>query len=171
MKSYMNFSYNIDKELKDKILNEDVLNEKEKRFFKYFMQNKTLDEIAKETNYSQRTISYKKKEIYMKIEKNYFNNMKILKKNYYKVYVLLFPNKKVYIGSSGNLKNRWRNGEGYSNQPKIYSAIQEFGWENIKKYIIYSNLTIQEAERKENETIVLYKSYMEDYGYNDKIID
>lgn len=171
MKKLMNFTYLVDKNLENKILTETKLSYKEKEFFKYFMQEKNCNEISTLMNCSLRTTQYRKREIYKKIKKFYNEEISEYElMNDYKVYVLLFPNNKVYVGSSKNLKQRWNNGLGYKNQPVLYKAIQDFGWENIKKYVIYSNLTQEEAEKKENETIVIYKSYMEEFGYNKSIL-
>lgn len=53
------------------------------------------------------------------------------------IYKLTFPNGKVYIGCTCDTKQRWA-GAGcfYRNNKKLYQAIQEFGWENIKREII-----------------------------------
>lgn len=52
------------------------------------------------------------------------------------VYKLIFPNGKFYFGSTHDIKERWRgNGDGYRDMA-VYSAIKEFGWENIKKEIV-----------------------------------
>ena len=73
--------------------------------------------------------------------------------NIYTVYRLIFPNGKVYIGKT-KLKpeKRWKKGEGYRSQ-KVYSAIQEFGWDNIQKEIIENKLTKKEAEDLEAKYI------------------
>ena len=57
---------------------------------------------------------------------------------YYKryLYKMTFPNDMVYIGTAYDIEERWKNnGSGYRGQ-KVWSAIQEFGWENIKKEIL-----------------------------------
>ena len=54
------------------------------------------------------------------------------------VYKMTFPNGKVYIGSTGNIKERW-SGKGIKYRGmKVYEAIQEFGWDSIKREIIIS---------------------------------
>ena len=43
----------------------------------------------------------------------------------------------VYIGCTYDIKQRWAgNGAHYRQLPKVYAAIQEFGWENIEREII-----------------------------------
>lgn len=88
-------------------------------------------------------------------------------KKIYKVYLLTFPNNKKYCGyTSQELKNRWNNGRGYDKCPLVHRAIEKYGWENIKKELIFSSLIQQEAYDKEKETIKLFKLTNPKYGYN-----
>lgn len=84
----------------------------------------------------------------------------------YVVYRHLFPNGKSYIGitSARPCYRRWKHGEGYRNQRKVYNAIKKFGWGNISHEIIANNLTLDEANRMEQELIAKYDSINE--GYN-----
>ena len=85
--------------------------------------------------------------------------------NKYKVYIHIFPNKKVYIGiTSQKEKRRWNNGNGYKNNEYMTNAIQKYGWENIEHKILFTDLTKEEAEQKEIELIAFYKSYQKEYG-------
>ena len=85
--------------------------------------------------------------------------------NNFCVYKHSAPNEKVYIGITGREPiERWRNGNGYVDQPKFYKAILKYGWENIKHEIIYSSLTMEEACEKEKELIKKYDSVKN--GYN-----
>lgn len=87
--------------------------------------------------------------------------------NNYKVYIHIFPNKKVYIGiTSQKEKRRWNNGNGYKNNEYMTNAIQKYGWENIEHKILFTDLTKEEAEQKEIELIDFYKSNQKEYGYN-----
>ena len=89
--------------------------------------------------------------------------------NDYKVYKLTFPNNKVYIGQTKNtLKHRFgKNGIGYRNCLKVYNAIKKYGWDNIKKEILYDNLNLYEANELERKLITeYYKSNIDEYGYN-----
>lgn len=82
------------------------------------------------------------------------------------VYMLTFPNKKVYIGQTTNPIYRWNNGNGYKYNTEMYNDILYYGWKNITKTILYKDLTRGEARRKEKELIVLYKSNQAPFGYN-----
>ena len=86
--------------------------------------------------------------------------------NAYTVYMHVFPNGKRYIGITYQAVNRrWREGEGYKGQA-VYDAIKKYGWENIEHLILYEGLTKEEAEQKEIELIVLYKTKSHENGYN-----
>lgn len=85
----------------------------------------------------------------------------------YKVYMHIFPNKKVYIGvTKQKPENRWRNGTKYTNNEYMENAIKKYGWINIKHIILYDNLSKEEAEKKEIELIKEHKSNIREYGYN-----
>lgn len=86
-------------------------------------------------------------------------------KNNYTVYEHIFPNGKRYIGvTKQSVNKRWGNGNGYKDCPKVYGAIQKYGWENVKHNILYEGLTKTEAESKEIELIAFYNTTKE--GYN-----
>lgn len=85
----------------------------------------------------------------------------------YCVYKHTSPNGKVYIGiTSVNPIDRWANGNGYRHNLYFTSAIKKYGWENIKHEILCENLHKEEAEQKEIELIMLYKSNQKEFGYN-----
>lgn len=95
-------------------------------------------------------------------------------KEYY-VYKHIFPNGKVHIGiTSIKPEYRWNNGNGYLNkkkdgtysQPLMARAVIKYGWENIGHEILFSGLTKEEAEIKEQELITEYKSDNPKFGYN-----
>ena len=84
------------------------------------------------------------------------------------VYQHTTPSNKFYIGitSSNDPNERWKDGKGYSPRNKrspsaFYKAILKYGWENITHEILYSNLTLEEASKKEKELI---KSLREKHG-------
>lgn len=53
------------------------------------------------------------------------------------VYKLTFPNGKAYFGVTRDIYNRWgNNGNQYRGQ-KVFEHIREYGWNNIKKEILY----------------------------------
>lgn len=71
------------------------------------------------------------------------------------LYRMTFPNGMVYIGTAWDIASRWANrGSQYRGQ-RVWDAIQEFGWENIKReillYIPYNGKRddlIREEERR-----------------------
>lgn len=86
----------------------------------------------------------------------------------YTIYKHIFPNNKIYIGitTKKNMKERWRNGRGYSHNDLMMKAIKKYGWKNIEHEILYENLEEKEAKQKEIELIARYKSNDRKYGYN-----
>lgn len=85
----------------------------------------------------------------------------------YIVYVHCFPNNKKYVGITGrSLHERWRDGGGYSSQDKVASAINKFGWENVKHYISDTDFDIADARKAEALLIQKYKADNPSYGYN-----
>lgn len=82
------------------------------------------------------------------------------------VYKHTAPNGKVYIGiTSKSPEQRWKNGNGYSNQ-LFGRAIAKYGWENIQHEIIESNLNECDAKKLEKQLIKKYKSNEKLFGYN-----
>lgn len=179
------YNYDIDKELYNFIIKHAMFNsaKQEKIIFKKLVEHKTCKVIAQETGLSERTIQRRRGEIYDKIEQYLPSELKIdkhLRTNYKKprptisvrkptfvVYILIFPNNKVYIGQTFDTKTRWcSNGIGYKQNKEMYKDIQEYGWENITKRIIFKNLTLQQSLDKEKEMIIHYKSNIPKYGYN-----
>ena len=85
----------------------------------------------------------------------------------YSVYKLTAPNGKVYIGiTSRDPKIRWNSGNGYKYNKHFYDAIQKYGWKNIKKDVMYSDLSQEDAYRLEIELISKYRSNDREFGYN-----
>ena len=85
--------------------------------------------------------------------------------NNYSVYKHIFPNGKVYIGiTCQEPMKRWSGGSGYRGQPKIYNAIQYYGWRNVAHEILFTGLSKEEAEAKEIELIARCDSIKR--GYN-----
>ena len=77
-------------------------------------------------------------------------------------------NGKMYIGQTCQKPEyRWgKNGEGYKKCPAFYIAIQKYGWDNFEHIVFLSNLTMEEANLKEQELITLYKTTQKEFGYN-----
>lgn len=151
---------------------------KEKEIFDLLYQGYPCHIIADKTGYSETTIKRRRKSIYEKIKQiltiNGINikDCTVTHKNdqnepLFCVYMLLFPNNKVYVGQTINTKNRWgKDGNGYIAHKEMYEDIQKYGWENIKKEIVYDDLTYNESLEKEKELIIQYRSILPAYGYN-----
>ena len=74
----------------------------------------------------------------------------------YKVYVHTFPNGKKYVGlTMQEPRKRWENGRGYKKCPKVWSAIQKYGWSSVKSEVVANGLTKEEAEAMEIELTYL----------------
>ena len=72
----------------------------------------------------------------------------------YCVYVHEFPNGKRYVGITGtDPEKRFIGGTGYKNQPKVYRAIEKYGWGNINHRIIISGITKEQAQGLERYLI------------------
>ena len=83
------------------------------------------------------------------------------------VYIHTSPSNKVYIGiTSQDPLKRWGNGSNYKAHRYFYSAIQKYGWNNIKHEILFTNLTESEAKQREVELIAKYQSNNRNFGYN-----
>lgn len=75
-------------------------------------------------------------------------------------------NQKVYIGITGQKPYvRWNNGIGYHGS-YFANAIKKYGWNNFEHIILFSNLTKEEACKKEQEFINLFNATDSNYGYN-----
>ena len=83
------------------------------------------------------------------------------------LYVHITPANKLYIGiTSQTVNERWENGKGYSGSPHFYSAIQKYGWDNIKHIVLLENLSKEVACECEKYLIAKYKTTNREYGYN-----
>lgn len=70
---------------------------------------------------------------------------------------------RVYIGQTNDIKIRWKP-SAYRSCSAFYEAILKYGWENFEHEILYSNLTLAEANKIEEELIAKYDSI--DNGFN-----
>ena len=89
----------------------------------------------------------------------------------YTVYKHTTPSGKVYIGiTKQKPEHRWNNGNGYRQNKHFYSAIQKYGWENIKHEIIcQAPMSASQAGAVEKSFIALYDSTNPSKGYNHSI--
>lgn len=85
----------------------------------------------------------------------------------YIVYIHITPSDKKYVGiTCQGAEERWRNGNGYKKNQPFYNAIKKYGWNNIKHIIVVQNVSYDEAAKKEQELISLYKTTDKNFGYN-----
>lgn len=85
----------------------------------------------------------------------------------YTIYMHISPSNKKYIGiTKRNPKYRWNNGNAYQENNYFKNAIKKYGWNNFQHIILFTNLTKEKAELKEQELILKYKSTNENFGYN-----
>lgn len=87
--------------------------------------------------------------------------------NLYCVYCHInLVNNKKYIGiTKQRPQDRWReNGKGYQGQTKFWNAIKKYGWDNFEHIILFTNLTLEEANYKEKELIDYFDTIKN--GYN-----
>lgn len=76
-------------------------------------------------------------------------------------------NGKKYIGiTSQKPTRRWQNGYGYRESARFFNAIQKYGWDAFRHEILFTDLTAEEAARKEVELIEKYQTLDEAKGYN-----
>ena len=82
-----------------------------------------------------------------------------------KLYGLVAPNKREYIGQTTNWKVRQSNHKtrtnnpNYKKSPKLYNSLRKYGWENFQKNILYENIPIELIDIMEIITIELRDSY------------
>lgn len=86
----------------------------------------------------------------------------------YSIYMHRFPNNKVYIGCTQmKPKIRFgRDGIGYKGANRMWSAIQEFGWDNIEHSILLTTHDRTEAALAELRYIHEFDSCNPEHGYN-----
>lgn len=89
------------------------------------------------------------------------------------VYVHVFPNNKKYFGITSKKPNaRWEGGTGYDkeHQPVMYNAIQKYGWDNVRHWVLYEGMSFKDACAMEQKLIVTFKTnccrYGNEFGYN-----
>lgn len=76
-------------------------------------------------------------------------------------------NGKVYIGQTSiSPEKRWKNGSGYIGNKYFFNAIQKYGWDGFEHIIVESGLTLEEANKQEENLIAEYKSNKKECGYN-----
>lgn len=85
----------------------------------------------------------------------------------YGIYKFTFSDGKTYIGQAKMpIEERWKNGEGYKGQD-VYVPITLEGWNNVKKEVLHTNLTLEQANNLEKHYIQKFNSIKN--GYNRKV--
>ncbi len=86
----------------------------------------------------------------------------------YVLYKHTSPDNIVYIGITSQYpyEKRWQRGRGYIYNKRFYNDIQKYGWDNFKHEILFENLTLEDANKKEIEYIAKYRSTDRRCGYN-----
>lgn len=92
-----------------------------------------------------------------------------MKEKSYCIYIHINKiNNKVYIGQTcQEPEKRWgTQGSNYKRNPYFWSAIQKYGWENFEHNILERNLSLEEANEREQYWIKYYNSTNRNKGYN-----
>lgn len=87
----------------------------------------------------------------------------------WKVYVHINKtNGKRYVGvtSRKDANVRWKDGNGYIENPHFYSAITKYGWDGFDHIIIADNLDEKIAKQMERDLIKKWHANDRLYGYN-----
>lgn len=76
----------------------------------------------------------------------------------YIIYRHTSPSGKVYIGQTCRKpEHRWNNGKNYEQCTVFFSAIQKYGWDNIKHEVLFEGLDQLNANIIEEDLIYYYK--------------
>lgn len=82
--------------------------------------------------------------------------------NKWKVYKLVSPNGRVYIGCTElPLEKRFQSGRGYKTNTELFDDIIAYGWNNFEEYVLFESDNEQLAREREHEEIKKYPD-----GYN-----
>ena len=76
-------------------------------------------------------------------------------------------NGKVYVGQTClKPEQRWKKGMAYKSSLYFYNAIKKHGWDGFAHDILFTDLTLEDANKIEEKLINDYNSTNADYGYN-----
>ena len=76
-------------------------------------------------------------------------------------------NNKRYVGiTKQKPEKRYKNGLGYIHNEYFYNAILKYGWEEFSHEVLFSGLSLYDAEEKERELISKWNLTDRQYGYN-----
>lgn len=87
----------------------------------------------------------------------------------YFIYKLCFPNGKLYIGMTKDLKNRMRCHKfkcGNIHESILGRALIGTNWSDINKEVIFESSNFEEVCEKEAYYILMYKTQDHNFGYN-----
>lgn len=88
-------------------------------------------------------------------------------KKVYTVYRHITPDGKIYVGQTGDDPvNRWGSGTKYRANEAFTSAVNFFGWGNIRHEILYQGTSESEAKELERSYIRLWDTMNPEKGYN-----
>lgn len=74
-------------------------------------------------------------------------------------------NGKFYIGKTNNTEIRWSgNGTQYRRSPKLFAAIQKYGWDNFTKEVLMTASTDEQISELESFFIRVFEA--QKFGYN-----
>lgn len=103
------------------------------------------------------------------MEENKCKNYNYADMNNCSVYVLRFPDGKVYVGMTARpVEDRWRCGQGYHLSQTLHDEIMRVGWENIVTEVVASGLSWDDALNIEDNWIGKLNADNPDRGYNKK---
>lgn len=86
----------------------------------------------------------------------------------YTLYFHVTPDGLAYVGTTSQpVAERWRNGNGYRNNPRFWEAIQRFGWDNIKHIIAVEGIENAKAAAVLEALLIAYlRTNDPQRGYN-----
>lgn len=102
---------------------------------------------------------------------SYDKYLKAINKIYFIYKITCIPNGLMYFGQTDDLKNRWRNHR-YSAKNietyAMYNDCQKYGIDNFKFEHIATCKSVKNADKIEDDFIVLYNTISPEFGYNRK---
>ena len=84
----------------------------------------------------------------------------------YVIYLFEFPNGKFYVGRTNDYEGRLATHKHQAlkkRRHQLYWAIRKYGWDNVKKSVIDTTLTLEDLVALEYDYIVKYKSIRNGY--------
>lgn len=86
----------------------------------------------------------------------------------YTVYAHSLPDGRMYVGiTCQSLKDRWKEGHGYSTKNRMGKAIEQYGWGAFTHKTIATNLSREQAQEIERNLIEFLDLTNPDKGFNE----